>query len=350
MIEIQTWNYQDEATIRKMIDANNGRGIAIRGVSNQSYHDGPGLSSSDIKALTNGTIEAWLYNKKNPKEPTRALWLGNAIHCAVLEKDQFWNRYCKEGEMPLAPNRSTNTGKAHWAMYLAEHNLLPETKLEPREWQKAWLKWKYPTWTKEEISDDDADICFGIAKSVEKHPMVSQMFQEGENELSLYWIDKETDLLCKCRPDRLNHKFPCIPDLKSTEDASLDSFEADITSYGYYVSAYWYLWGAKEVSGFDYRDFVYIPAEKKPPFQVTFYRADEGSLGAGEAISMAGLKIYRRFLDTTRDGVTVPHGCWTGYSLEPKSAGIRPWAFNKISQIIHEHDLHNMGLEKYVGR
>ena len=171
--------------------------------------------------------------------------------------------------------------------------------------------------------------------------MVSQMFNEGDSEVTIYWIDQETGILCKCRPDRLNQTAKAILDIKSTTDARLDSFEGEVTNHLYYVSAYWYKLGIKEVF-YEDMDFVYIPVEKSPPYQVTYYLADDGSIALGEGLCRAGLEIYKRFIESKNKE-------WKGYSLEPKTASVRPWAFNKISQVIHSHDLHGLGLEKFVG-
>lgn len=336
-----------EHTIRELIEKSGGKGFAAKGIPLEEYHSGPGLSSSGIKSLINGTVEQWLYDKANPSNSTAALKLGNAIHTMVLEPDEFWNRYCLFMDAPEAPSRSTKEGKADYSQWLLDHPQI--ASLDNNEWKKEWMKWKYPGFKKEIIWEEDFEIVKGITESIKKHPMVSQMFADGDSELSLYWIDKETNILCKCRPDRTNQSFPCIPDLKSTMDASLDSFEHDITKYDYHVSAWWYLWGAKEVFGFDFQNFVYIPCEKKPPYAVTFYTADEGSLSVAEGLCRAGLAIYSRYLKEAVAEPSVKNAVWTGYSLEPKSAGIRPYAFNKLSQVIHSHDLQNMGLEKFVG-
>lgn len=333
-----------EKMIRDVIEANQGKGFAVQNIPIEEYHRGPGISSSDIKALINGTVESWLHAKANPEEPTRALILGNAIHTCVLEADDFWNRYCKEDDCPKAPSRSTKEGKDEWKEFCA---LYPDELFGNKDgmtadqWKSEWMKWRHPSFKKIPLSSDEIETCFGIQKSVREHPMVSQMFAEGETELSMYWIDPETNILCKARTDRLNKTFPCIPDLKSTQDASLDSFENDITVHDYEVSAWWYLWGAKTVFEFDFQDFVYVPCEKHPPYQVTFYTADEGSLALGEGLCRAGLTILKRHLDGKQE--------WKGFSLEPKTAGVRPWAFNKLSQVIHAQDLQGMGLEKYIG-
>jgi exodeoxyribonuclease VIII len=342
----------DEKLIRDVIAANGGKGFAMKGIPNDEYHAGPGISSTDIKDLVSGTVESWLYNKKNGRKQSAAMWLGTAIHTMVLEPDQFWERYCLEKDYPRAPARNTKEGKTEYENWCDSEMMGAEVKLTSEEWQSAYVKFKYPDLKKEIIGPEDLATCEGIAASIDRHPMIRKMFADGDSEVTLYWLYRESPedegILCKARPDRLNQTFPCIPDLKSTTDAGLDSFEGDITDHLWHVSAWWYLWGAKECFGFDFQDFVYVPCEKKPPYQVTFYTADEGSLQVGEGLARAGLAIYRKYLFQVQK-VEDQEQQWFGHSLEPKSAGIRPWAFNKLSQVIHSHDLQGMGLEKFVG-
>jgi hypothetical protein len=338
-----------ETTIRELIEKNNGVGFAVKNIPNEEYHRGPGISSSDIKALINGTVKSWIHNKLNPEPPTPTQRLGTAIHTMVLEPDQFWARYCFFTDAPAAPGRATKEGKAEWKEYLEyfkdKNGEELRFDISSEDWKSRWMKWRHPDFKREIISSEDWEICKGIYSSVKAHPMINQMFADGDSEVSMYWIDRETNILCKARADRLNHTFPCIPDLKSTEDAGLDAFEHQITSYDYHVSAFWYLWGAKEVFQKDFENFVYVPCEKKPPYQVTFYTADEGSLSVAEGLCRAGLTIYKNYLNESKNKKDV----WTGHSLEPKSAGIRPYAFNKLSQVIFSHDLQGLGLEKFVG-
>ena len=333
-----------EDSIREQIALNGGRGISISGLSNEDYHQGPGISSSDIKAVINGTIGSWLEDKKNPRKQTPALKLGGAVHCYVLEREQFWLRYCLPEDYPSAPPRNTKEGKDAFASWKEQQEPHVRTELDSYEWQIAFVKWKHPTFKKQVITKEELVICEGISNSIKNHPQIAMIFAEGESEVSLYWIDKETGLLCKCRPDRLNTTFPCIPDLKTCMDGGLDAFEGDITAMDYHVSAYWYLWGAQEVHGFDFQQFVYIPCEKEPPYQVTLYPADEGSVGVGEGLCRAGLIIFDEYYKNLKEGKPI----WTGHSQDVKPAGIRPWAFNKLSQVINRHDLQGKGLEKFI--
>lgn len=339
-----------EELIRQKIAENNGRGVTFEGISNEDYHTGPGISSSDIKALVNGSLNKWLYSKKNPKNQTPALELGTMIHTYVLENSDFWNRYFREEEVPSAPPRNTTVGKdlfKEWSIMNSE--ILEEKykgKLESDQWQKEYLFHYVPELRgKNPIKRFQLEIVEGIYQSIMNHDTLPLLLKKEDcrREVSLYWIDKETDELCKCRPDIENFKWPCILDLKSCQDAGLDAFEVDITNRDMHVSAWWYLWGASEVYEVQYDEFIYIPCEKVAPFEVNYYPADIGSLAVGEGLCRAGLKIVERHRSTTKTGTRATK------SVTPKPAGIKPYAMNKLSQVIYANDLQNMNLERFLG-
>lgn len=333
-----------EEQIRSDIAKSKTNGVFYRGISNEDYHKGPGISSSNIKTVINETIGAYLEEKANPKEQTPALKLGTAIHTRILEPDLFKKIY--SDTMPEIPARRGETKKIYEEWEKEHLDYLINNyggKLDSPQWAKEYVKWKHPELIF--LSEKEMAICEGAYKSWSEHPEIQQIFSKGEAEISLYWIDEATGLLCKARPDWMNPEWPCLPDIKSCQMAGLDEFEGDITTHDYHVSAAWYLDGAQQVFGMDFKDFVYIPIEKKPPYQITYYPADMGSVELGRGLCKAGLFIFQRYFSALERDKKV----WTGHSREVKPASCRPWAFNKLSQVIAKHDLQNLGLEQYVG-
>lgn len=331
-----------ELVIREILKEH--RGLVLTDISNKEYHEGPGISSSDIKEVINGTLASWIAKKNSKSLPTESQIKGTAIHTYILERDKFWLRYCKESEYPQAPARNTKEGKEAYAKWQNDTGNT-EAKLESDEWKVEYVKWAFPEFTKDIVTDKNLEMLKNIEASIQAHPDLSKLLSQGESEVSYYWIHPKYDLLCKARADKLNYDFPCIPDLKSCLDASPDAFEANISNYDYHVSAFWYLFGAKIVFGYDFENFVYVPIEKDAPHQVTLYPADEGSLSVAEGLCEAGLIIISDYVKTLNEGKTP----WTGHSRVIKSLGVKPWAFNKLSQVIHKHDLQGRGLESFIG-
>lgn len=262
------------------------------GISNDDYHGGVGVSKSGLDVLARSPLHYWakyIDPNRERKEPTPAMKLGTAIHTAVLEPDEFTKRHI------VAPvvDRRTKDGKATWEQFLAD-----------AEAAGADL-----------ISADDFATCQAISQQVRQHPTARKVFANGTPELSAYWTDAETGLLCKCRPDWLG--LPLIVDLKSTEDASAEGFAKSAWNYRYWVQAAWYVDGIEQATGQRPDAFVFAAFEKSAPYACAFYFADEAMLDMGR-------REYRKQLRVLADCKAADK--WPGYPTDVLPLGVPPWA------------------------
>lgn len=262
------------------------------GITNADYHGGPGISKSGLDLIARSPLHYWsryLDPQRTPTEPTPSMRLGTAIHTAVLEPGDFSKRYY------IAPDvdRRTKEGKALWQMALDESQAAGS----------------------ELISADDAKTCMSIYDVVRSHPTALKVFASGQAEMSCYWTDQETGLLCKCRPDWLN--LPFIVDLKSTEDASADGFQRSAWNWRYWVQAAWYIDGVEQATGQCPDAFVFAAFEKAPPYACAFYYADQAMIDMGR-------KEYRRLLRILADCMSADK--WPGYDADVRPLGLPAWA------------------------
>ena len=68
-----------------------------------AYHAVKALSASGMKALAESPLHYWqryLNPQAESEEPTLEMKIGSAVHCALLEPDQFDSRYCSALEPP----------------------------------------------------------------------------------------------------------------------------------------------------------------------------------------------------------------------------------------------------------
>lgn len=262
------------------------------GISNADYHGGPGLSKSGLDVLARSPLHYWsryLDPQREPTEPTAAMRLGTAIHTAVLEPDEFAKRH------HVAPqvDRRTKDGKAMW-----------EEAVAKAEAAGAEL-----------ISAADAEVCQRISTQVRSHPTARKVFGTGQAEMSCYWTDRETGVLCKCRPDWL--ALPMVVDLKSTEDASADGFQRSAWNWRYWVQAAWYMDGVEQATGQRPDAFVFGAFEKVPPYACAFYFADTAMLEIGRAEYRRLLRIYADCLASDQ---------WPGYDPAVTPLSVPTWA------------------------
>lgn len=136
------------------------------------------------------------------------------------------------------------------------------------------------------LADDDAHTS-GMADAVRDHPQAKRWLQ-GRPEVSAYALDGENGRMRRCRFDVLGDLF--IGDLKSTKDASPESFAKDAANYRYHMQAAWYLDLARDL-GHPALGFAFIAVEKEPPYQVAVYELDAEAIEYGQMLN-------RRALDT----------------------------------------------------
>lgn len=265
------------------------------GISNADYHGGPGLSVSVLKAMQRSPLHCWaeyLDPDRPPREETKALQLGTAIHAAVLEPDVFAARYVVAPQV----DRRTKDGKTRWEEFVSS---------QPAD---AVV-----------LSADDFDTVQAVAGQVRQNPMAQVLLSSGEAEQSVYWEDAETGVLCRCRPDWLSRSV-CV-DVKSTDDASPSAFQRSIMKFGYHIQAAWYLDGLRAV-GEKRGAFVFMAVEKSRPHAVGLYYADDDMLAVGR-------KEYRRLLaqyaECKRTGV------WPGYGSTIEPISLPLWMLAKAA-------------------
>lgn len=266
------------------------------GISNEDYHGGVGVSKSGLDLIARSPLHYWSAYRdpdREPRQPTPAMKLGTAIHTAVLEPDTYKDRYVV---LPDGIDRRTKDGKDFYA------------KLEMEALAKG----------AEIIAASDHAKVMKVYASCKNHPLTRKIFETGEAEVSVYWTDEETGVLCKCRPDwLLGGENPAILDLKSTINASPEPFMKSAYNFRYHVAAAWYLDGVEQAMGVKPDVFMFLAVEKDAPFAAAYYYADEDMLAAGRA-------EYRRALRTYADCLSSDK--WPGYEQKLLPLNMPRWA------------------------
>lgn len=261
------------------------------GITNDAYHSGEGISKSGLDLIGRSPLHYWakyLDPQREPQEPTPAMLLGTAIHSAVLEPHSFANDYVVFPKI----DRRTKEGKAYYDELVA---------------QAAG---------RTIISADDYATCVSIQDNVRRHPAAQVLLNDGEPELSVYWRDEQTGVLCKCRPDWMNYKANTIIDVKSTDDASPAGFQKSIVKWGYHVQAAWYLDGVKAATGHAPKAFIFAAFEKTRPYATAFYYADEDMIELGR-------QLYRERLDVF--AACLKNNSWPGYPQQLSPISLPGW-------------------------
>jgi exodeoxyribonuclease VIII len=213
-------------------------------LSNEEYHADKAISRSGIMEFKkspyhfNMNIRA---EKKKPKESTPAMVFGSAFHAFMLEHDKFEAEYIIKPERVLLKE----VGPAAYETYKNELAEIEETE-------------------KTIISQADYSKILEMAYFVNLNEQARDLINGAVYERSFFWVDKESELRVKARPDILHSNM--IVDLKTCFDASPRAFQRAIVDGGFHIQGAMVRDAVRAVEGRDISNVVYLAVEKTYPY------------------------------------------------------------------------------------
>lgn len=202
-----------------------------RDLSNEAYHKGPGISKSQLDLIHKSpALFQWSKAAPEDEEKKSALNIGDAVHAILLEPHRFDDEFAIG---PADAPRNTKAGKEKWEEF--EASLIGQTVLTADEGRKVMM----------------------IRESVMAHPHARWLVEaEGDAEASIYWNERSTGLLARCRPDKTIPKLGWIADVKTTAD--MDKFARSVYDYRYHVQDPFYCDGYAAHFGEQPAAFVFL--------------------------------------------------------------------------------------------
>ena len=193
-------------------------------------------------------------------------------------------------------------------------------------WSDVLAEWTENNPGRQVLSEEVWQQLHDMRDAVINHPAAGALLESypGEAEKSVYWNDKTTGVLCRCRPDWWRDDNILV-DLKTTEDASTEGFAKSIANYRYDVQAAYYLDGVEAATGKRPKAFVFIAVEKKQPYGVGVYVLDAASLDLGRAQYQHDLAIYAECLANDN---------WPGYGDKIQTISLPAWHANKNAHLV----------------
>lgn len=229
-----------------------------------------------------------------PPEKERAGQLeGNLAHCAILELDEFDKRYA------VGPDVSRAT-KA-WKEFEAS---LPPGMVG--------------------IKPDQRETAMRQRDQVMLLPDVAEALSAGHAEVSAFWTDPQTGVLCRCRPDWVHpvgDDAVILVDAKTFSDASPDEFARQCARKAYHKQAAYYSDGFEAASGKRVLAFIFVAVETDWPNAASATMLDEQSIEQGRADYRRNLQTYAQCLKT---------GQWPGYSTGVETVSLPRWALTDV--------------------
>ncbi len=256
-------------------------------LSNKQYHAADGISKSGLDLIMRSPAH---YRFGERKEATRAMEIGTALHCAILEPERF----------------ATD--------YMLLRNVTDRRSSEYKEACKVWSSERV-------LTGLEADRVAGMQESAFSNPHLSQYLSvPGRCELSMFATDPETGVLVKCRFDKLTDSGFAV-DLKKTQD--LRDFAKSVANYGYHMQAAFYLDVYKWATGDDLSAFVFAAVEELLPHASAPFGLDEEALEIGRMLYRKALNTYAECLEADE---------WPGIACEPETIQLPSWYINQFEQ------------------
>lgn len=271
------------------------------GVSIEDYHRMPGASKSilDSIALSPAIAYARHIDPNRPPQPQKAGHLeGQIAHCAVLEPDCFADRYV------VGPDWNRNTKKWHEYVEQMAAERPGIVILKPEQYDAAMRQ----------------------AESVRALPEVREALERGHAEVTALWIDADTGVQCRCRPDWVHDCGDAgviLLDLKTYSNASGAEFRRQAARKRYHVQDAFYTDGYAAASGRPVLGFVFVAVETEYPFAANAVMLDDLGKEAGRAAYRFDMSTYSECVRTGR---------WPGYSDQIEIVSLPAWATNHIEE------------------
>ena len=244
------------------------------------------VSSSQLKEMAKSPAH-FKAALESPWKRTSALEFGDAAHCFMLQPKEFERRFTA-----MPSTIKVKRGKEYESFQSANAGKII-------------------------LAGDDIETLVGMADSFRNHKTASLFLgsDSGIAEMSCFFLDPETGILCRIRPDFLPGGA-VICDYKTTENASPSEFQRSCVKYGYDIQAGFYTYGMEILTGVPHR-FVFIAHEKKPPYEIAVYEASPEFIATGQAKAKA---LLATLAECRRTGI------YPGYPDEIQTIDLPAWA------------------------
>lgn len=258
-------------------------------IPNEKYHAGPGISNSGLADILQSPFHYWSRHL-DPNRPEREVLSGQEdgtlTHCGILEPDQLLERYV------VGPD--INKNRKDWKEFCALHP--DKIAIKPDQYTRT-IRQREAVWA---------------------IPDIAEALSNGRPEVSAYWEDPETGVLCRCRPDFVHNAGAgdILIDVKTFTDARPEEFARQCARKDYHRQAKYYSDGYAIASGRPVLGFIFLAVETAWPFSAHATMLDEDSIEAGRAQYRTALDIYADCLAKDQ---------WPGYPQTIDIMRLPPW-------------------------
>jgi hypothetical protein len=264
-------------------------GGMYRDVPLDAYHgasicDGPSVSSTGLRAIYNES--AAHYFDRSPYNPD-----------PVEDEEKEWQIRGSAAHHLLIGGVGQFAEK-----YIIRPDFIAGAKFDRRRTVcQDWERDNDPKKTgKTNLTSADIEAIKGMALSLGRHPLIANGgLLDGQIERSLFWLDAETGVWCKSRPDAIPNAGGDVADLKTTPSVLWPDIVRSLDKFGYCQQGALIADGFKVVLDIEVTAFVLIFVEKKRPYCVRVVPVHPDDIERGRRMNRVAI---RRFADCWNSG------------------------------------------------
>lgn len=266
----------------------NDRGRIVAGVPYEVYSKLPGENVSKLKELRRSPLH-YRHACDNPREPSKAMVLGTAAHCATLEPERFGAEFAVYGG-------AVRRGK-EWDAFSADAQVRGLTV----------------------ITADERDTALAIAAAVRACPEAMKYLATGHPEVSMEWT--RNGHKCRGRVDWLTtlDGADVVVGLKTSRDCRPREFGRQSADLAYHWQWAFYKDGFEAITGRT-PYMVEIVVESAAPHAVAVYII-------GEAVMTQGRDEYEAALEELAE--CRASGVWPGPVQGEQELVLPDWAYGE---------------------
>lgn len=217
--------------------------LAVDGISEDTYRKAHGLNKSLLTEFMRSPRH-YTIAKETSKKPTENMKMGTVLHQLILRPFE---------EPIFAVMKKVDKRKTADKEYAAAFEADNAGKI---------------------IIDEESEKCVqGMREALMKNTRFAKMIEETTHRELGIFADREcTDdkVRLKGMIDGYSEKTGVIFDIKTTQDASYDSFRRDFRTFGYAMQQAQYTYLATR-TGLGFSNFVFVAVESTPAHGVAFY-------------------------------------------------------------------------------
>lgn len=257
------------------------------------------FSNSDMTLLARS---AWHWKNRLPKTQTRAMLCGSLAHCAQLEPHALSDRYVFVPES--APRKPT---EAQWNAKKSN-----EDSMTAKAWWSEFLDGKGD---REIVTAAEFAVTQMQLAALTAEPTLARLLATGYSECSVFWVDADTGIYCKARPDHvhvIDARTVELIDLKSAIDDSPSGFGRASARLGYERQAAHYTAGFEQATGLKVEKFTFAVVTSAPPVLAVPYLLPDDVVEQGRDERR---ELLERFAWCQRENVWPGYGSGVGYQF-----------------------------------